>query len=114
MQKSVFHRHANDIQLANALSLGFPMMTAASDQTADKPLTQLERLNNARRRVNRLMQRIAGKLYDGNFQQCWVEELMKPYRADWTTVKNTWTLFQIEELAEKLEARLVEAFKNGN
>jgi len=111
MQRSAHHAHANDVQLAHALMLGFPMFGGQRDQHEGP--THLELLNHARRRVNRLINRLAGKVYGGDFQKCWVECLMKPYGVDWTTIKNTWTVNQIDQLADKLEERLVEAFKNG-
>lgn len=111
MQRSAHHAWANDVQLAHALMLGFPMFGDQQDKH-DGP-THLELLNHARRRVNRLINRLAGKVYAGDFQKCWVECLMRPFGVDWTTVKNTWTVNQIEQLADKLEERLVEAFKNG-
>lgn len=111
MQRSAHHAHANDVQLAHALMLGFPMVASNDESRPHK--SHLETLDQARKRVNRLINKLAGKVYAGDFQKCWVECLMRPYGVDWTTVKNCWTVNQIEQLADKLEERLVEAFKNG-
>lgn len=114
MQRSVQLNHANDVQLAYALQLGFPMMMNHPTPSDTEQSSHLKSLTNARNRVNRLMQKLAGKKYAGDFQACWVEELMKPFKVNWTTVKNTWTVVEIERLANRLEEKLVEAFTNEN
>lgn len=111
MQRSPHHCHANDVQLAHALMLGFPMMTDSTKPAAAS--THLESLNKERNRVNRLMQKLAGKKYGGDFKTAWVECLMKPYKTDWATAKATWTAAQLQTLANRLEEQLREAFRNG-
>jgi len=115
MQKSPIHAHANDVQLAHALECAAPMMfsdsTVAEVETTS---THLESLTKARTRVNRLMQKLAGKKYGGDFRKCWVEELMKPKGTDWQTAKNTWKVSELESFANRLQETLVEAFTNEN
>lgn len=112
-QRSPHHAHSNTVQLAHALQLGFPMQSADTHKGEDSD-TPLMRLNAARKRVNRLINKLAGKVYGGDFKDCWVQEVMKPTGKDWNTIKNTWTSHELEQLANRLEERLVAAFKNGN
>lgn len=112
MQRSAHHCHANDVQLAHALTLGLPMVNNTPAQSPAE--SHLQNLTRERKRVNRLMQKIAGKAYGGDFTKAWVECLMKPYRTDWQTVKGTWSIAQLQQLATRLEEILTEAYRNGN
>jgi len=115
MQKSPIHAHANDVQLAHALECAAPMMLSESvAQTAETTTTHLQSLISARSRVNRLMQKLAGKKYAGDFKKCWGVELMKPFNTDWQTAKNTWKVSELESFANRLQEKLVEAFTNEN
>jgi superfamily II DNA or RNA helicase len=112
IEKYPQHSHANPVQLAHAMSLAFQMK---QEPEQEKPLqeTYLTSLNNVRSRVVRLIQKLAAKAYGFNFQRCWTEEFMIPFKSDWDTAKNTWTVFELEQLANRLEERLLEAYKNG-
>lgn len=111
MQRSPHHHHANDVQLAHALMIGFPMITAGEQPS--RTATHLEMIERERSRVNRLVAKLAGKKYGGNFCQAWVECLIKPFNTDWPTVKATWSVQQLQILGNRLEEQLAEAYRNG-
>ena len=109
--RSPHHMHANLVHLAHAFQMGYPM-AAGSPGNQSEESTPLHRLNKARQRVNRLINKLTGKVYEGDFKACWIEEIMKPTGTDWTTIKNTWTHPELERLGNRLEERLVTAYKN--
>jgi hypothetical protein len=113
MRMHVQHSHANAVQLADALQLGYAMMQSGGKQVQE-PESHLQKITKARKRVNRLMQKIAGKKYGGDFKAAWVECLIRRHNADWQTVKNTWSVAQLERLANELEETLTEAYRNGS
>ena len=110
-QRSPHHMHSNLVHLAHALEMAYPM--AGKTEESESPNSPMQKLKLARSRVNRLISKLTGKLYDGDFQACWFNELMKPTGSDWQTIKNTWNLQQLEGLGNRLEERLVQAYKNG-
>jgi hypothetical protein len=84
----------------------------SGQQQADD--TPLQKLNKARSRINRLINKLAGKVYGGDFKSCWTEELIRPYGVSWAVIKNTWTIQELDRLGNRLEERLTAAFKNGS
>jgi superfamily II DNA or RNA helicase len=111
MNQSVYHHHANEVQLAHALSIGLPMV-GHEDSRPDHE-SPLVRLDRARTKVTRLVNRLAGKKFGGDFARCWTEVVTIPYGVEWKVAKDTWSIHQIEQLAISLEEQLVEAFRNG-
>jgi len=113
-ERSPHHCHTNHIQLAHALSLAHPMMLSPDSGQQQADDTPLQKLNKARSRINRLINKLAGKVYGGDFKSCWTEELIRPYGVSWAVIKNTWTIQELDRLGNRLEERLTAAFKNGS
>jgi len=110
-QRKMMQSHLPDVQVAHILQFGQSMSLDAVQPESSGP-THLEKLSGLRRRVNRLMQKLSGKCYEGNFGKCWSIEL-KPFSATWDEIKSGWSLSRIEMLANHLEQRLKDEVTRG-
>lgn len=108
-------RHSNHTQLGYAFQRfmqlqheGLQQTKAAPRQT--NPAVERELM---RRRINRHVKRLAFQLYDKEFSKAYYNEIEVPFRTKFKVIKNTWTVDQLREVADRLERRVMQVFRNG-
>lgn len=106
-QQCVSHNGSNAVQLGHALQMG----QALQAQQPDSGPTNLERVEAARRKVNRLINKLAGKKYKGDYQACWNAEWYPHHKVSWKVAKQTWGLSKLERAVNDLEEKLEKAYR---
>jgi len=114
-QESDAHRHSNHTQLGHALQRfaqllqeGPPRTTPPARQS--NPVVERELM---RRRINRHVKQLAFQLYNKEFQRAYYTEIEVPFRTKFKVIINTCTVDQLREVADRLERRIMQVFRNG-
>ena len=114
-QQSDAHRHFNHTQLGHALQQFVRLQQNGQRQapaTAHQANPAAER-DLMRRRINRHIKQLAFHLYNKDFAKAYYIEIEDPFRTKFTVITNTWTVDQLRQVADRLERRIMEVFRNG-
>jgi hypothetical protein len=104
------HQHANHVQVAALLQLYDRNRSLAQGLPVTNPGEERERL---RRKINRIVKRMAVDKYNKQFQTAYFEEIEKPFRAKFVEILNTWSVDRLVEVYERLERRMIQGYRNG-
>jgi hypothetical protein len=110
IRECVQHTGANDVQMGHMIQQA-AMLAQEGLAEPQSGLTNLERLRIVRNRVNRLMNRLAGKKYGGDYKACWNAEFCSQHKISWVEARQTWGLSKLERVANDLEERLEKSYR---
>lgn len=108
-------RHSNHTQLGFAFQRFMELHQQGLQQTTQAP----RQINPAverelmRRRINRHVKRLAFQLYNKDFQKAYHQEIEVPFRTKFKVIVNTWTVDKLREVADLLERRVMQVFRNA-
>jgi superfamily II DNA or RNA helicase len=111
------HRHANHTQLGHALQR-FMQMQKEAQQRPQSPASEptvnpgLER-DQMRRRINRMVRQLAKNVYNNDYAKAYHQEIEIPFRTTFKVIINTWSVDKLRQVDDRLERRMVEAFRHG-
>jgi hypothetical protein len=66
-----------------------------------------------RRHTNRHIRQLAYQVYHEDFQKAYHQEIEVPFREKFTVMFSTWTVDQLRQVADRLEKRIMQVFRNG-
>lgn len=101
------HQHSNPVQMADALQ--------KADGLRAEPirLDVSEAREMAWKNVERLVRTLARHVYNGEYGLAWSTEVHSAAGADAKEIKANWRIEQINDLKDRLRARLQEALSNA-
>jgi superfamily II DNA or RNA helicase len=112
-KSNVAHQHLNTVQLGHVLQTFHKMQqnpNREEEQPATNPGVEREKFSEE---ITRTTKRLAIILYDRNYQTAFVEEIEVPFGTTWKIIKNTWSVEQLDKVAQRLRTRLREALRHG-
>jgi superfamily II DNA or RNA helicase len=114
-QESDAHSHYNHTQLGHALQRFVQLQQQSLQQTKPAPRQANPAVERElmRRRINRYVRQLAFQLYDKEFQKAYYHEIEVPFRTKFKVIINTWTVDKLREVADRLERRIMQVFRNG-
>lgn len=114
-QQNDAHRHFNHTQLGHALQQFVQLQQNGARQAPVAPAQPNAAAEREKliRLINRHVKRLAYHHYHKEYARAYHVEIELPFREKLSVIKNTWTVDKLRQVADRLERRIMEVFRNG-